>query len=176
MGPGGSEAQFRGEPSQIVFYVDVVEGVGEANRKLQSASARQQHLKRALRAHAIAIEKRWMGGLGAYQIIAAVVRRSDNNVVAVERLERAFKNRSRQMRAVAVEGNDALPARRCEVCKDRRQACRQALALFAPLHSPRLDFPSTTLSSSTSEAGHIMATSTALNESASAIVSCKRQQ
>ena len=71
-----------------------------------------------------------MGGLGPDEIVAAVVCRSDNHVVRGERLERALKNRSRQMRAVAVEGNDALLARRCEVCKHRGQACRKALSFL----------------------------------------------
>ena len=52
-----------------------------------------------------------MSGLGPYEIIATIMCRSNNHVVPGERLERAPSYRSRQMRAVAVEGNDALPAR-----------------------------------------------------------------
>ena len=58
-----------------------------------------------------------MGNLGAYEIVAAILCRPNNQVVRGECLESAPKNRSRQMRAVAVEGNDALPAKRREVCK-----------------------------------------------------------
>ena len=110
-----------------------------------SAGACQQSLERALGAHPIAFEKRWMGGLGPDEIIAAVMCRSDNHVVRDERFERASKNRSRQMRAVAVERNDALPARRCEVCKHRGQACRKAFSLLRhdthPIRAPAAPVP-----------------------------------
>ena len=76
-------------------HVDVVEGIREANGKLQFASTRQQGLKRALSAHAIAIEKRWMGSLGPYEIIAAIMCWSNNHVVPVERLERASQEPKR---------------------------------------------------------------------------------
>jgi hypothetical protein len=58
-----------------------------------------------------------MDGLGSHQIIAAIMGRSNNQIMPGERLERALKNRSRQMRAVAVEGNHAPPSTRCEVFK-----------------------------------------------------------
>ena len=102
---------------EVALHVDVVEGIGEANGKLQSASTGEQGLKRTVSAHAVAIEKRWMSGLGADQIIAAIMCRSNHQVVPGERLERALKHRRRQVWAVAVEGNDTLPARRCEVRK-----------------------------------------------------------
>ena len=86
-------------------------------------SACQQGVQRALGAHAIAIEERGMGSLGAYEIIAAIVGGSYHHIVFGERVERALKNRRRQVRAVAVEGNHALPARRCEVREHRGQAC-----------------------------------------------------
>src|SRR5208282_867629 len=125
--PSRSDPQFRGKPSQVVLHVDVVEGIREANGKLQSASAHQQGLKRALSTHAVTIEERWVSGFGPNEIIAAIMCWSNHHVVPGERLERAPKNRSRQMRAVAVEGNDAFPASRSEVCKHRGQACRKAL-------------------------------------------------
>src|SRR6202044_2372644 len=114
----------------VVLDVDVVERVRVANGKLQSASARKQGLKRGLSAHAIAIEKRWMRCLGSDEIIAAIMRRSYNHVVPSEHVERACKNRNRQMRAVAIEGDNAPAAWRREVCEHRGQACRKALAFL----------------------------------------------
>src|SRR6516225_7425807 len=110
--PDGIKPQLRGKPSQVSLHVDVVERLCEADGKLQFAGARQQGTKRTLRAHAVAIEKVRMGRLGSDEIVASVMRWSDDHVVRMERLERARKNRRRQMRAVAVEGDDALPARR----------------------------------------------------------------
>src|SRR6202051_1477163 len=71
-----------------------------------------------------------MGGLGPYKLVAAVVCWSNNHVVPGERLERALKNRSRQMRAVAVEGNDPFASTLCEVCKHRSQTCGEALSFL----------------------------------------------
>src|SRR5271156_3881714 len=73
-----------------------------------------------------------MSGLSAYKIITAIICRADNHIEISERLERARKNRSRQMRAVAVESNHALLATCscCEVRKQRGEACRKALALL----------------------------------------------
>jgi hypothetical protein len=48
-----------------------------------------------------------MGGLRPYEIIASVVGRPDNHVMRREGFERFFKNRRRQVRTVAVEGNNA---------------------------------------------------------------------
>ena len=59
------------------------------------------------------------------------MRRSHNHVMAGERLERVFKNRRRQMRTVAVEGNDALVANGCKVRECRVEACRKALSFLA---------------------------------------------
>jgi hypothetical protein len=47
-----------------------------------------------------------------------------------EGFERFFKNRTRQVRAVAVEGNNAALVAHCEVRKYRRKACRKALTLL----------------------------------------------
>src|SRR5208283_2847668 len=118
------------KPSQVTLHVDVVERICEANGKLQFAGTRQQRLKRALRAHAVAIEQRWMGNLGPYEIVATVICRSDNQVAPGECLERTPQNRSRQMWAVAVEGNHTFAARCCEVCKHRGQAGRKAFTFL----------------------------------------------
>ena len=66
-----------------------------------------------------------------YEVITAIVRRSHNHVMAGERLERVFKNRRRQMRDVAVEGDDALVANGRKVRKCRVEARREALSFLA---------------------------------------------
>ncbi len=68
-----------------------------------------------------------MRSLGPYEVITAIVGRPHDDVVPRERLERIFKNRSRQVRAVAVKSNHAFPSKRRKVCKDRSQASREAL-------------------------------------------------
>ena len=171
--PGRSKPEFRGKASQVVLQVNVVEGICEANGKLQPTSARQQGVERAVGSHPVAMEKRGMGSLRPNEIIAAVMCRSNNHVVRGEHLERARENRNRQMRAVAVEGNDALPARRCEVCKHRGQAAARPSPCCA---TTPVSPPANCASSSTSEAGHIMATFTLRNECASAMVSSRRQR
>ena len=61
------------------------------------------------------------------------------------------------MRAVAVEGDNALPAVRRKVCKHRHQRCRKALTL---LRHDTAAAPANCASSLTSDAGHMMATFT----------------
>ena len=51
------------------------------------------------------------------------MRWSDNHVMCGQRFERVFENRTRQVWAVAVEGNDASLMIFCEVRKHRSEAC-----------------------------------------------------
>ncbi len=113
-----------------------------------------------------------MSGLGADEIIASVMCRSDNHVVRSKRLESIFQDRSRQVWAVAVERDHALLPR-CKMCKHRGESCRKAFSLLrhdctaSPARPQVLRHP---------RAGHMIATSTLLNERASVTVSSKRQR
>ena len=122
-------------------------------------------------AHPIALEKRGMGGLGPDEIIASVVRRSDNHIVRGEALERASKTDAGRC------GLSLLKAMtRCwpSVAKCANTEVSPA-ARPSPFCATRCTpSPARYASSSTSEAGHMMATSTVANERASAMVSSKK--
>src|ERR1700736_1609571 len=57
------------------------------------------------------------------EIEASVVRWSNDYVMCGQRFERVFENRTRQVWAVAVEGNGASLTTFCEVGKHRSEAC-----------------------------------------------------
>src|SRR5580698_6999770 len=103
-----SQQQLPGKPGQVAMHIDVVERIGEADRELQPARTRQQIVERTASSHSIAMKKLSMGRMCSDQIIAAIVRRSNHNIVSAERFECAVENGSRQMWAVAIEGNHAL--------------------------------------------------------------------
>src|SRR6516164_7231213 len=105
-----SKPEFSGEAGQVALHVNVVEGFCKAYGKLQPASARQQSVERAVGSHSVALEKRGVGSLRPNQIVAAIMGGSDNHVVGDEQLECAGENCNRQMRAITVEGDNALPA------------------------------------------------------------------
>jgi hypothetical protein len=88
-------------------------------RQPQRTRARQKRLKRIRSSHPITGEQTWMGRPRTDKIIAAVVRGPYNEVAGLEYVERGLEYRCRQVRAVAVEGNDPLVARSCrpEVAK-----------------------------------------------------------
>src|SRR5260370_31006508 len=70
-----------------------------------------------------------------YEIVASVVRWSRDHVVCGQRFERDFENRTRQVWAVAVEGNDAslmgVPWTILrEVRKHRSEACGKTLTFL----------------------------------------------
>src|ERR1700685_4413661 len=64
------------------------------------------------------------------EIVAAVVRWSNDHVMGGQRFERVFENRTRQMWAVAVEGNDASLMTFREVRKHRSEACSKTFTLL----------------------------------------------
>jgi hypothetical protein len=74
-----------------------------------------------------------MSRLSTNKIVASVVCRPDNQVARRKRLKSAIENRRREVRAVAIEGNDAMPTGRREMCKNGDQSCGQATTLPAPL-------------------------------------------
>ena len=108
------------------------------------------------------------------------MRRSHDHVMCGQRFERVFENRTRQVWAVAVEGNDASLAfvmRASAKCANTevRPAARPSPFCATTLH---LQLPANCASSFTSESGHMIATSTSpnFNDRASASVSSRRQQ
>src|SRR5439155_23525073 len=125
-----SETQLLRQAAQVVCDVDVIKTICKADRKLQSSCARQESLQRAAGTHSVACEKRRMRSLCPDEIVASVVRWSNDYVMRGQRFERVFENRTRQVWTVAVERNGALPTRCCEVCEHRGQACRKALTFL----------------------------------------------
>src|SRR6266478_3336159 len=63
-----------------------------------------------------------MRSLCPYEIVASVVRWSNDYVMCGQRFERVFENRTRQMWAVAVEGNGASLTTLREMRKHRSEA------------------------------------------------------
>jgi len=68
-----------------------------------------------------------MGSRGTNEIIASVVRRSDNNVAIRQRAERALKHGRRQVWTVAVKRDDVPMAGAREVHEHRGKARRKAV-------------------------------------------------
>ncbi len=64
------------------------------------------------------------------EIVASIVRWSDNHVMCSQRFERVFENRTRQVWAVAVEGDDASLMTFCEVRKHRSKAGGKTFAFL----------------------------------------------
>src|ERR1700694_253616 len=64
-----------------------------------------------------------MRSLCPYEIVASVVRWSHDHVMCDQGFERFFKNRTRQVWAVAVEGNGASLMVSREVRKHGNEAC-----------------------------------------------------
>src|SRR5215467_14998833 len=100
----------------------------KTDRQSKRSRAKQESVQSAAGAHPVAREE-WMGRLCPYQIVAPIVCRPDDQVVRVEHCERVLKNRTRQMRAVAVEGDHVLLIL-CEVRKHRTQAGCKPLTLL----------------------------------------------
>src|SRR5262249_172650 len=69
-----------------------------------------------------------MRSLRSDEVVAAVVRWSDNHVMCDQRFERVLENRTRQVRAVAVESNSPSLMVSCEMRKHGRQPCSKTLA------------------------------------------------
>src|SRR5437899_12551039 len=107
------------------------------------------------------------------EIVASVVRWSNDHVMCGQSFERVFENKTRQVWAVAVEGNGASLMTLCEVRKHRSEACSRPSPFCA---TTRASLPANCANSFKSESGHMMATSTSPNDRASASVSSKRQQ
>src|ERR1700731_4512719 len=64
------------------------------------------------------------------EIVASVVRWSNDYVMCGQRFERVFQNTTRQVWAVAVEGNGASLMTFCEVRKHRREACSKTFTFL----------------------------------------------
>src|SRR3954451_13807657 len=100
------ERKFCGKAGQVVVDVDVVEGFCEANGKLQATRAPQQGVERAGGTHAVVFKERWMDGLCPDKVVAAIMRRPDDYVIFVERLEGADDDRVGQMWTITIECDD----------------------------------------------------------------------
>ena len=97
------------------------------DRKLESPSSRLERVECIRGAKSIAGEKSGMRRLRADEVVPSVVRRSEDDVRPGECLKSALKHGGREVRAIAIERNDARVACRCEMCKDRRKARREAI-------------------------------------------------
>src|SRR2546423_7218737 len=75
-------------------------------------------------------EKRRMKSLCSDEIVASIVCWSHDHVMCSQRFKRVFENRTRQVWAVAVEGNDASLMVLREVRKHRSEACGKTLTLL----------------------------------------------
>jgi len=128
--PCRSQPQLLCQASQVVSYINIVKRISETYRKLKSSCTRQESLQRTAGAHSVACEKRRMSGLCSDEIVASVVRWSDDYVMCGQRFERVFENRTWQVWAVAVEGNDASLMTLREVSKHRSEACGQTFTLL----------------------------------------------
>jgi len=98
------------------------------HRKPQGPGTRQQRLERIRRSHPIAREEPAMGCRRTNEIVAPVVRRSDNHVTSGKCLERVLKHGRRQVRAVAVERDDAPAGSLCEMPEHGGEARRKTVA------------------------------------------------
>ncbi len=169
-----SEPQFGGELRQVGGHVDIVERIGEANRKSEGAGAREQRFKRIRCSQAIAGEKAGMRGRCADEIIAAVVSRTDDDVAGGKCFECVSEYGRRQVRAVAVERNDAVRACRREMRKHRREPRRESVTRLRD----DVNFVARGAGKifNIRSAGHMMDTLTSSSDFANAIVSSKRQR
>src|ERR1700738_5235567 len=71
-----------------------------------------------------------MKGLCPDKIVASVVRWSNDYIICGQRFERVFDNGTRQVWAVAVEGNGTSLMTFCEVRKHRSEACSKTFTLL----------------------------------------------
>src|SRR5260370_19991757 len=126
----GSVLQFPSQQNQVVCDVDVIEGFREAGREFKDFRSRQQSVERTPCSYRIAFEERRVSGLGANQIVAAIVGWSDNDVMRGEYFERAVQNRRRKLRTVAIECDDVLPASGSEMSKNRGEPCCETFAFL----------------------------------------------
>src|SRR5215469_848693 len=125
-----SQAQFLCQPSQVFNNVNVVKRSGEAYGKLQNSYARQKSLQCAAGAHSIACEKRRMRSLCPDKIVASVVGWSYDQVMSGQCFERVLENRTGQVWAIAVEGNDATLVISREMPKHGSEARGQTFTLL----------------------------------------------
>src|SRR5262249_39991925 len=109
-GPGGSrgvDAQLGGETPQVRRHVHVVAGVGEGHRQSERLRVRQQRVTRVARAGGSGVEEVRVTRRGADEVVPAVLGRTHHQLVRLEELERRPENRWWQVRAVAVDRDDA---------------------------------------------------------------------
>ena len=93
--------------------------------------------------------------------------------MGVQRFERVFENRTRQVWAIAVKGNNASLMTFCEMRKHRSEACSKSFTVlgnYAHFVACQLRL------SCLRRVGALIANSTSPNDRASASVSSRRQQ
>src|SRR6476646_3884699 len=83
--PGGgarslprSQPQFFCEPIQIVCDIDVIKSIGESYGQIKISCACQESLHSRVSAHSVVGEERGMTSLCPHQIVASVVRWSND--------------------------------------------------------------------------------------------------
>ena len=128
--PCRSQTQLLCQPAQVVSYINIVKRICETYGKLKRPCARQKSLQRAAGAHSVACEKRRMRSLCPDEVVASVVGWSNHYVMCGQRFERVFENRTRQVWAVAVEGNGASLMTLREVRKHRRESGSQTFTFL----------------------------------------------
>src|SRR5580693_7044427 len=128
--PCRSQPQLLCQPGQVVSDINIVKRSCETYGQLKRSCARQESLQRATGAHSVACEKRRMRSLCPDQIVASVVRWSNDYVMRGQCFERVFENRTRQVWAIAVEGNHASMLTFCEVRKHRSEACSKTFTFL----------------------------------------------
>ena len=122
--------QLPSQQNQVVCNVDVVEGFREASGESKGFRAREQSVQGTFCSHRIAFEERGMGSFGANQIVAAIVGWPDDDLVRGKYFERALENGRSEVRTIAIECDDALPAGGSEMSKDRGESCCETFAFL----------------------------------------------
>src|SRR5262249_57705408 len=96
-GRGGRPAKVRAEPGQVAALVDVVPCLSERDAEAAFVGARQERAEGAASAEAVGVEEPGVRACRADEVEAAVLRRSDHEVVAVEQREGAGEGLGREI-------------------------------------------------------------------------------
>src|SRR5262249_59953593 len=107
---GRCPAKIAAEPGQVAALVDVVPCLGEPDAEAALGGARQERTEGAPGAEPVGVEEPGVCACRADEVVAAVLRRSDHEVVAVEQREGAREGPGRKMGRVPVEGDHAPAA------------------------------------------------------------------
>src|SRR5262249_30029363 len=109
----GSAFQFASQTHQVISYIDVVAMFRESGGECKRLGLRQQSLQCGFCSHAGALEQRRVHPLGPHQVIAAIVRGSDDHVMRLEHVERmTWSSDPRTMAAITWWGPRGC-TRRC---------------------------------------------------------------